>query len=307
MLAYPDEYRREHEPEILGTLLQAAGPGQEWPSAREGFALLAGGLRTRARLAATAPWRVWADGLHLGLVLTFVLACGSAIAGSLQSIVSIDAESVVVGASSGMAGLVRLEVVLLAIGVVALARAAYEVGLVVTAGLIAVHALMRLELPFIGGTIGLVPVAWVLLGAAVAVLARHPALRPYRRPWPARPTALALAGVALTALCLLAVDRAHLGTTPTLVRVLVTVPPQLVVPAAALLLLAVVGLDARPALAATVWVTADVAGRAQTLVELTSVPGFPLAQVELETLVSLLVAGAALGVTVLCARRPSAP
>jgi hypothetical protein len=205
-----------------------------------------------------------------------------------------------------MAGLARLEVVLLAIGVVALARADYEAGLGVTAGVIAVEALMRHDLPAIGGLIGLVPVAWVLVGAAVAVLARHPSLRPYRRPWPARPTALALAGVALTALCLLAVDWARLGTTPTLLRVLVTAPPQLVVPAAVLLLLAVVGRDPRPALAATVWVTADVAGRAQTLAALTIVPGFPLAQVELETLVSLLVAGAALGVTVLCARRPSA-
>ena len=35
LLAYPGEYRRDHEEEILGTLLQAAAPGQARPSTRE--------------------------------------------------------------------------------------------------------------------------------------------------------------------------------------------------------------------------------------------------------------------------------
>jgi hypothetical protein len=47
------------------------------------------------------------------------------------------------------------------------------------------------------------------------------------------------------------------------VSALVVAQPHLVVPAAVLVLLAVVGLDPRPALAAAVYAAAEIAGRAQ--------------------------------------------
>ena len=45
--AYPAWYRRERAAEMLGTLLEASGPGQSWPSLRDARALVTGGLRVR--------------------------------------------------------------------------------------------------------------------------------------------------------------------------------------------------------------------------------------------------------------------
>jgi hypothetical protein len=45
--AYPAWYRRDRAGEMLGTLLEATGPGQSWPSLRDAGALVAGGLRVR--------------------------------------------------------------------------------------------------------------------------------------------------------------------------------------------------------------------------------------------------------------------
>lgn len=74
LFAYPPENRAANGEEIIGTLLEAASPGQRFPSGREATGLLLGGLRARARQAAAAsPPRVWSDGLHLG-VLLIVLA-----------------------------------------------------------------------------------------------------------------------------------------------------------------------------------------------------------------------------------------
>ncbi|WP_238012301.1 hypothetical protein KZZ52_31590 [Dactylosporangium sp. AC04546] len=50
MLAYPRAYRREHGAEIVTTLMDAAGPGRERPTAGEVRDLLLGGLRQRFRL-----------------------------------------------------------------------------------------------------------------------------------------------------------------------------------------------------------------------------------------------------------------
>ena len=69
LLTYPSAYRRERESEMLGTLLEAAGPGQRWPTAREAAALLAGGLRTRVRLGERDPWALWAGALRLTTLL----------------------------------------------------------------------------------------------------------------------------------------------------------------------------------------------------------------------------------------------
>jgi hypothetical protein len=45
--AYPARYRRDRAGEMLGTLLEASGPGQSWPSLRDARALVTGGLRVR--------------------------------------------------------------------------------------------------------------------------------------------------------------------------------------------------------------------------------------------------------------------
>jgi hypothetical protein len=45
--AYPAWYRRARAGEMLGTLLEASGPGQSWPSLRDARALVTGGLRAR--------------------------------------------------------------------------------------------------------------------------------------------------------------------------------------------------------------------------------------------------------------------
>ncbi|MFI5913752.1 hypothetical protein [Dactylosporangium sp. NPDC051541] len=50
MLAYPGAYRREYGTEIVTTLMDAAGPGKERPTAGEVRDLLLGGLRQRFRL-----------------------------------------------------------------------------------------------------------------------------------------------------------------------------------------------------------------------------------------------------------------
>src|SRR5690349_12700526 len=47
LLAYPRAYRRERGPEILATLLDAAGPSRSRPAAREAARLLRHGLGRR--------------------------------------------------------------------------------------------------------------------------------------------------------------------------------------------------------------------------------------------------------------------
>jgi len=298
LLAYPGEYRREHDEELVGTLLEAAAPGQEWPSAREAGALLTGGLRTRARLAAASPVRMWTDGLRLGLIVYLAVACVATAGLSLHYIV--------LGSSRGSLGypdLVHLEAAVLAIGVVALVWAAYEVGLAAMAGMVVIQGVMMWnDLPLLGGPVALIPAGLVLVAAFVAALAWHPSLRPARRPWPARLTVAALAGIALGTLCFLALDGVLLGAAPAFSLALIVAQPELLVPAAILLLLALLGLDPRPALAATVFAAAYAAGQVQTLA-ITHGPGFPAALYAQETLVSLATAALALAVTVLSARR----
>jgi hypothetical protein len=45
--AYPRWYRRERAGEVLGTLLEASPPSRSWPSFRDTWALVIGGLRVR--------------------------------------------------------------------------------------------------------------------------------------------------------------------------------------------------------------------------------------------------------------------
>jgi hypothetical protein len=46
--AYPPDYRADRAEEMLGTLLEAARPGQEWPSVRDARSFLRGGVAARA-------------------------------------------------------------------------------------------------------------------------------------------------------------------------------------------------------------------------------------------------------------------
>jgi hypothetical protein len=48
--AYPAEYRHGRAEEIIGTLLEAAPPGRSFPTGREAWSLIAGGLHARAAL-----------------------------------------------------------------------------------------------------------------------------------------------------------------------------------------------------------------------------------------------------------------
>jgi hypothetical protein len=298
MVAYPEEYRREHESEILGTLLQAAAPGQDRPSLREAVALLAGGLRTRARLAAASPGQVWADGLRLGVLLYLVLACGIGLSVSLGPIVFPGRMGI-----PGDAELEYLQWAVLAIGVLATVGARYQMGLATIAGFVAIG---EIALRDAAPRIPVVPVNWLLVAILLAALAWHPSLRAFRRRPPARPALLALlalAGIGLVTASRLATDAYFMrGPAP---LALTVASPQLLLPVAVLLVLAVIGADPRPALAATVYVLANVAGIAQLGFSI-PLAGFQGVEYELTLLVSTGMAAVALSVTVLSARRLAA-
>lgn len=66
LLCYPRAYRSGYGGELIATLLDTAEPGRTLPSARESFALVAGGLRTRVIHATERP--AWVDGIHLGVL-----------------------------------------------------------------------------------------------------------------------------------------------------------------------------------------------------------------------------------------------
>jgi len=71
--AYPAGYRRDRGGEMLDTLMEAAGEGRSWPSARDARALILGGLRVRAwhdqRQGAAASVRA---AVLLAMVLTLI-------------------------------------------------------------------------------------------------------------------------------------------------------------------------------------------------------------------------------------------
>ncbi|AWS46795.1 hypothetical protein [Streptosporangium sp. 'caverna'] len=66
LLGYPRSYRSGYGGELIATLLDTAEPGRTLPSARESFALIVGGLRTRVTYATERP--AWVDGVHLGVL-----------------------------------------------------------------------------------------------------------------------------------------------------------------------------------------------------------------------------------------------
>jgi hypothetical protein len=119
LVSYPAAYRAAHGDEIIGTLLEAAPPTQRFPSPRESGGLLLGGLRTRARQAATAsPPRVWSDGVHLGVLLVVLANLGQA----LQLARAPWTALVAVGVLAVLRGWARTAVVATALAALATAR-----------------------------------------------------------------------------------------------------------------------------------------------------------------------------------------
>jgi hypothetical protein len=64
---YPRRYRAERGDEILGTLLDAARPGQRWPSRRDTVSMIIGGLRARAGSPPASVGAALADALYLAV------------------------------------------------------------------------------------------------------------------------------------------------------------------------------------------------------------------------------------------------
>jgi hypothetical protein len=299
MVTYPAAYRRERESEILGTLLEAARPGQERPSVRESAALLVGGLRTGARLAARTPGRLWADGLRLGVLLVLIRVAALLIGMSLYNL------SGLASGKLGQSELWHLETAVVSVGVIALALARFRLGLCVVVALALLEVGQRSAFPWIP-PLELVSWVLVLIGSVLASLAWHRSLRPVSHAWPARLIALVVGAVVLQTAYVLAMNVLALHPPPPLGRLLWSA--LVFVPAAGLILLAVSAADPRPALAASVYVAADLVGHVQGLVGPNFVLPFPWSvYYQLETVADLLVAAGALALTVLAARRLAGP
>lgn len=170
--AYPKRYRAERGDEIVGTLLDAAAPGQRRPTAREAASLILGGLRTRTGANVMAPRPAWRDALHVAAAMAALLIVWRVVGGDVRIAdgVTVVAWTVVVAglAVAVLAGRYRLALPLLALD-------AYATAHVVGVG-------------FDPGS------AWffqerIVLLCALAVLAWRPRGRP--------PVTLVLAGLAL--------------------------------------------------------------------------------------------------------------
>jgi hypothetical protein len=119
LFTYPAAYRRAHGEEIIGTLLEAARPDQRLPAPRETASLLLGGLRMRAQQAARqSPTRLWADGLHLGVLLIVLVNLGHA----LRMLVPLWIALLAVGALAVLRGWVRTALIATAAAALAAAR-----------------------------------------------------------------------------------------------------------------------------------------------------------------------------------------
>jgi hypothetical protein len=302
LAAYPPAYRRDHESEILGTLLEAAAPGQRWPSAREGAALLVGGLRTGARLTAQSPHRVWADGLRLGTLLILVRACGTLTARSIAS--------PPVGWVNGSIPhplLWYLEAVVAAVAMVLVLRGRFRVGVAAILALLALQVVRQVSASPMVPPGWLVPADWLGLGAIVTVLGTHRALRGASRPWSWRQAALLLLAFAAATLFLLVLSLPAVATSSewlVLGRLVTSVLGF--VPLAALIAIALLAADARPALAAAVIVAADVLTQVQTLALVPHLPYFPWAWHVFEASKTLLLGAGAATASILIARRRTA-
>jgi hypothetical protein len=296
LLAYPLEYRRDHESEMLGTLLEAASPHQRWPSAREGAALLVGGLRTQARFAAGSPERIWTDGLRLGALL-LLFTSGSELT-ALSLVFS------PVGRMNGALGhpeAVHLEAVLSLAAVVALLRSRYRVGLCAVAGMLTLELMVYRSSPPVVSPLSALPAPWVLVGVVIAVLASRPSLRGRSHAWSWRLALLLLVALVPATLAVAGIIWSAGRIGGQLLSVLGLALE--VVPAAVAIGIALLARDARFALAATLYVASDLLGRLQTLVVASQSVYFPRGRYLLETLMILLVGGGLTALSVVRTRR----
>ena len=168
---YPAAYRRRRGDELLATLLEAAAPGQRYPTLRETLGLLGGGLSVRAGVAGgCTPWTLWGEGLRLGALLLLVSLTGDAASATwLQT-----NHVVFTWIFSTAAGLAVTPAS--AVAVVAVARGWFRAALVLI-GVAVAAGWSGLRYP---------PELWAYLTAAgiLAVLAGRPPARPRRRAWP---------------------------------------------------------------------------------------------------------------------------
>ncbi|NUR50547.1 MAG: hypothetical protein HOV71_20665 [Hamadaea sp.] len=76
LLCYPRSFRRERGPEIVTTLMDAAGPGRTKPTRSEAFDLILSGLRWRFRLPAGLAYRMVAVvvAAFLGLTVSAIVS-----------------------------------------------------------------------------------------------------------------------------------------------------------------------------------------------------------------------------------------
>jgi hypothetical protein len=169
--AYPATYRRRRGDELLATLLEAAAPGQRYPTLRETLGLLGGGLSARAGVAGGCTrWSLWAEGLRLGALLLLVsLTSDAASATWLQT-----NHVVFTWIFSDAAGLAVT--LASAAAVAAVARGWFRAALVLV-GVAVAAGWSGLRYP---------PELWAYLTTAgiLAVLAGRPPANPHRRAWP---------------------------------------------------------------------------------------------------------------------------
>ncbi|WP_446211995.1 hypothetical protein [Micromonospora sp. IBSANI012] len=144
--AYPKRYRRERGAEMIGTLMEAAGPDQQRPTAREGAILVLRGLQTRARThdaLSTSRGSLGALRLAVLLLLTY------ATAGSLAETGRVLPRVVTDGVDYPSELIHPLVTVIAASAVVAIAGGRYVLGLLATLSALAA-TLVVLRLSFVG-------------------------------------------------------------------------------------------------------------------------------------------------------------
>ncbi|GAA3749593.1 hypothetical protein GCM10022225_37330 [Plantactinospora mayteni] len=146
LLAYPKRYRRERGAEMIGTLMEAAGPDQRRPTVREGAMLVLRGLQTRAR---THDAGSTSRGLRGSLRLAVLLLLVYATAGSLAETGRVLPRIVTDGVEYPPELIYPLVTVIAALAVVAVAGGRYVLGLLATLGALAA-ALVVLRLVSVG-------------------------------------------------------------------------------------------------------------------------------------------------------------
>jgi hypothetical protein len=95
--AYPKAYRAARGDEIVGTLLDAARPGQRRPGVRESSGLLLGGLRTRTG-ATVLTWRdLWLGAVDVAMLMMLLVTALPALTDITESRLVIIAPGIAAG------------------------------------------------------------------------------------------------------------------------------------------------------------------------------------------------------------------